>query len=131
MSWHAGSVYVDEGPINKVEGCHVEKPFGPINSWHVRYSSAGPTLVAVTAKATYLLSKPAQEYKKISGVLEEQANLAWHVLQVGWGPVLLRSGASRRAAHPTGKAAAAGASGTSQASIFWFILAPWQQWHQT
>jgi hypothetical protein len=39
-------------------------------------------LVAATAKASYVLEKPSQEYRKVFGILEEQAGLAWHVMQV-------------------------------------------------
>jgi hypothetical protein len=31
------------------------------------------------------VSKPSTTYRKVFAALEEQANLAWHVLQVRWG----------------------------------------------
>jgi hypothetical protein len=83
-------VYPELGPLSSKEaGRQLVEPFGPITSWHVRYSSsssgsAGPVLVAATAKATYELVKPAQAYRKVFGILEEQAGLAWHVMQVRW-----------------------------------------------
>lgn len=75
-------MYPEDGPLNKADGRMVEGSFGPITSWHVTYSSSGPSIVACTAKAKYLLSKPAQPYKKVHAALEEQANVTWHVLQV-------------------------------------------------
>uniref|UniRef100_A0A383WCP9 Cytosine-specific methyltransferase n=1 Tax=Tetradesmus obliquus TaxID=3088 RepID=A0A383WCP9_TETOB len=83
----SGSVYPEQGSLsNKETGRQLQKPFGPITSWHVRYSSssssaAGPEVVAVTAKASYVLSKPSQAYRKVFAVLEEQAGLAGYVMQ--------------------------------------------------
>jgi len=77
-----GAVYPEKGSLNKTEGRLVKKPFGPVTGWHITYSSAEPTLVAVTDKASYVLTRPTQDYKRVFAALQEQAQLTWHVLQV-------------------------------------------------
>jgi hypothetical protein len=42
----------------------------------------GCVLLAGAAKASYELVKPSQAYRKVFGILEEQAGLAWRVMQV-------------------------------------------------
>eukprot|EP00878_Enallax_costatus_P030274 GHUV01032949.1.p1 GENE.GHUV01032949.1~~GHUV01032949.1.p1 ORF type:complete len:574 (+),score=238.91 GHUV01032949.1:1551-3272(+) len=75
-----GAVYPEDGALNKANGRLLSSPFGPITSWHVRYSSSAPAVVACTAKADYVLTKPVQQYKKVHAALDEQVNLTWHVL---------------------------------------------------
>lgn len=75
-------MYPEDGPLNKPEGRLLEAPFGPIVSWYVRFTQAGAIPVAVTATGSYALSKPAQQYRRTHTSFEEQAALAWHVVQV-------------------------------------------------
>lgn len=77
-----GAVYPATGPLDKSNGRLLTNPFGPATSWHLLYTASGFTVVVVTAQGSYQLSKPSPTYRKVFGALEEQANLAWHVLQV-------------------------------------------------
>jgi hypothetical protein len=82
-------VYPAAGALDKAKGRRPSEPFGPVTSWHITYSSSGVTVVVATSQGSYQVQKPSAAYRKVFAALEEQANLAWHVLQVRWGEVYL------------------------------------------
>lgn len=76
-------MYPATGPLTKSLGRQLPEPVGPISSWSLSYSREGPVLSVLTPAGTYVLSRPDASYRKVYASLEEQAKLAWHVLQVG------------------------------------------------